>query len=228
MSVRSGFTLDDLTVNGLGGDAVGPGYGSTVNIDDSTITNSAEAIDSVGPVADTTIMDTTISGNTVGIDSFDGSSGINLTEDTIAGNTDGIEGAFEGLSVAGTIVADNSGGDCISTSGSLTDNGYNDNGDGSCGFIPTVHSFTHTNPDLGTLEDHGGPTNTQDRRPPAPSSARSRWGRWVTASPCAPVSINGGWPGLRVRPVTWGRWRTTPLRSAACSPRRASPPCTRR
>jgi hypothetical protein len=168
MSVRSGFTLDDLTVNGLGGDAVGPGYGSTVNIDDSTITNSAEAIDSVGPVADTTIMDTTISGNTVGIDSFDGSSGINLTEDTMAGNTDGLEGAFEGLSVAGTIVADNSGGDCISTSGSPTDNGYNDNGDGSCGFIPTVHSFTHTNPDLGTLEDNGGPTNTQEPSPTGP------------------------------------------------------------
>src|SRR6202034_1295490 len=41
---RSGFTLDDLTVNALGGDGVGAGYGSTINVNDSTITNSAEGI----------------------------------------------------------------------------------------------------------------------------------------------------------------------------------------
>jgi IPT/TIG domain len=165
---RSGFTLDDLTVNGLGGDAIGSGYGSTVNINDSTITNSAEAIANDGPASDTTVMDTTISGNSVGIDTDDPSAGLNLTEDTVAGNTDGIEGALNSLSVAGTIVADNSGGDCTDNTGSLDDNGYNDNGDGTCGFTPTENSFPDTNPDLGTLEDNGGPTDTQEPAPTGP------------------------------------------------------------
>lgn len=222
---RSGFTLDDLTVNGLGGDAIGSSYGSTVNIDDSTITNSAEAIANGGPASDTTVMDTTISGNSIGIDTGDPSAGLNLTEDTIAGNTDGIEGALNSLSVAGTIVADNSGGDCTDNTGSLDDNGYNDSSDGTCGFTPTENSFPDTNPDLGALEDNGGPTDTQEPAPTGPVIGRIPVGTMGNSVTLCPGLDQRGWPGPRGRPATWGRWRTTPLRSAGCSPPPASPPC---
>ena len=165
---RSGFTLDQLTLNGLSGTAVGVGYGSTISINDSTITNSSDAVDVIGPIGDVTITDSTLSGNTVGLDDADPSSGATVTQSTIAGNTDGIEGDLVSMSIAGSIVGDNSGGDCAMTSGALTDNGYNDNGDGSCGFSVAAHSLTHTDPLLGVLGDNGGPTETQE---PAPTSA---------------------------------------------------------
>ncbi len=165
---RSGFNLDQLTLDGLSGTAVGADYAATINITDSTITNSTDGVTVEGPTADVTITDSTISGNSVGVNSVDPSSGTNVTQSTIAGNTDGIEGVLFGLSVAGSIVGDNSASDCAMTSGSLTDNGYNDNGDGTCGFSVAAHSLTHTDPLLGVLEDHGGPTETQEPAPTSP------------------------------------------------------------
>jgi len=165
---RSGFNLDQLTLDGLSGTAVGADYGSTVTITDSTITNSNDAVAVNGPTASVTVTDSTISGNTVGVDAVDPSSGTTITESTIAGNTDGIEGALFGMSLAGSIVGDNASGDCAMTSGTLTDNGYNDNGDGTCGFSATAHSLTHSNPDLGVLADNGGPTETQEASPASP------------------------------------------------------------
>jgi hypothetical protein len=165
---RSGFNLDQLTLDGLSGTAVAAGYGATVTVTDSTITDSEDGLEVEGPVADVTLVNTTISGDSVGVDSVDSSSGTTITESTIAGNTDGIEGALAGVSVAGSIVGDNSASDCAMTTGALTDNGYNDNGDGTCGFSAGAHSLLHTDPDLGVLGDHGGPTDTQE---PAPTSA---------------------------------------------------------
>ena len=157
-----------LTLDGLSGTAVAAGYGNTIAITDTTITNSGDGIDIEGPTADVTITDSTISGNSVGVDSTDPSSGISLAQSTIAGNSDGIEGSLAGVSVAGSIVGDNSASDCAMTTGTLTDNGYNDNGDGTCGFSAGAHSLTHTDPALSALGDHGSPTDTQE---PAPTSA---------------------------------------------------------
>jgi hypothetical protein len=165
---RSGFNLDELTLDGLSGTAVESDYGATIGIADSTVTNSDDGVVVGGPTADVSITTSTISGNTVGVDATDPSSGTSITQTTIAGNTDGIEGSLLGVSVAGSIVGDNSGSDCAMTSGTLTDNGYNDNGDGTCGFSVASHSLTHTNPVLGSLEDHGGPTETQEPAPTSP------------------------------------------------------------
>ena len=74
-SNRSHLNLDQVTVDGLGGDAVGAGYGSTVTIVDSTITNSDEAGDVLGPPAAVILTDVTLDDNTVGVDSADASSG---------------------------------------------------------------------------------------------------------------------------------------------------------
>lgn len=165
---RSGFTVERLTLDGLSGTAVGADYGSTITVTDSTITNSTDAVAVNGPTASVTISDSTISGNSVGMDVVDPSSGADVTQSTIAGNTDGIKGPLIGMSVAGSIVGGNSASDCAMTSGTPTDNGYNDNGDGTCGFSAAAHSLTHTAPDLGVLEDHGGPTDTQEPAPTSP------------------------------------------------------------
>jgi hypothetical protein len=159
---RSHLNLDQLTVNGLNGDAVDASYGATVTIVDSTITNSADAVTASGPVASVTVSASTLAGNTVGVDAADPSSGIDITDSTIADNNEGITGTIDSTSVAGSIVADNSGGDCAATTGTLTDAGYNDNGDGSCGFSATDHSLPATDPELGPLQDNGGPTETAE------------------------------------------------------------------
>ncbi|HEY6539299.1 MAG TPA: choice-of-anchor Q domain-containing protein, partial [Ktedonobacteraceae bacterium] len=56
----------------------------------------------------------------------------------------------------GSIVAENSGGDC-SNVGILTDNGYNMDSDGSCF---TASTSKHGNPQLSPLANTGGPTQT--------------------------------------------------------------------
>jgi len=65
------------------------------------------------------------------------------------------------VSVAATIVAGNTGGDCSET---ITDLGYNLDDDGSCGFSAGSPDFDlpDTNPDLDAsgLADNGGPTPT--------------------------------------------------------------------
>jgi hypothetical protein len=55
-----------------------------------------------------------------------------------------------------SIVANNTGGNCH---GALTSNGYNLSSDGSCTFNGTG-DLNNTDPKLGTLGNHGGPTQT--------------------------------------------------------------------
>jgi hypothetical protein len=62
---------------------------------------------------------------------------------------------------AASIVADStSGGDCANVR-SIRDARYNLDDDGSCGFSSTSHSLSDVDPELGLLEDNGGPTETQ-------------------------------------------------------------------
>lgn len=61
-----------------------------------------------------------------------------------------------GLTVVGTIVANNEVPDC---SGAITDGGYNLETEPSCGFTATG-SFDAPDPQLGALADNGGPTKT--------------------------------------------------------------------
>jgi predicted outer membrane repeat protein len=117
-------------------------------------------------------------------DTFDGNSGYygasiylntagaSLTNDTIArGN--GVEGGgiyqpAKASAIANTIVADNQGGDCYSgPAGTTADQGNNLDGDSSCfatggtGTTPeSGDDLVSTNPDLGSLADNGGPTET--------------------------------------------------------------------
>jgi hypothetical protein len=158
---RSGWTLNQLTVNGLTGDPITAGYAGTVNVVNSTITNSDVAVSVGGPTSDVHITDSTISGNTIGVESTDASSEVDITASTIADNDLGLGGSLLGMSLAGTIVSDNSGGDCAIGAGTVNDAGYNLDDDGSCGFSPTDHSQSDVDAYLGPLDNGGGPTETQ-------------------------------------------------------------------
>jgi HYR domain/FIMAH domain len=74
----------------------------------------------------------------------------------------GIDAESE-LNIRGSIVAANTGGDCITWFGgdgfSLTDQGYNLSSDSSCGLSGTG-SVQNTDPKLGPLASNGGPTQT--------------------------------------------------------------------
>jgi CSLREA domain-containing protein len=133
-------------VGGSGGGIIGGG----LTVTNSTIANNA-AGDSVGGQA----------GGGGGLFSV----GNTLTNDTIVGNaagagigsgsSSGVGGGFYSNNdvVANTIIASNAGGNCVASN--LTNNGHNlASGDSTCA------GFTVGDPNLGPLQDNGGPTKT--------------------------------------------------------------------
>ena len=92
----------------------------------------------------TTVTNSTFSGNEIGSSLFGASIDNN--------------GATGTVSLKGTILADSTGGndDC---EGTITDDGYNISNDSSCAFSATG-SVNLTNPDLNSLGNNGGPTET--------------------------------------------------------------------
>jgi hypothetical protein len=68
--------------------------------------------------------------------------------------------------VAATIIADSTSGDC---SGSITDAGYNLADDETCGFTAAKNSRSGVDPELGPLQNNGGPTETQAPGPDSPA-----------------------------------------------------------
>jgi hypothetical protein len=161
---RGGWTLDQLTLKGLSGDPVVSNYAGSIDLVDSTITNSANAVTTGAPsTAFVTIDNSTISENGVGVFTEPGgSSTVDIADSTIADNGVGIEGGYHsGVDLAGTIVSGNRDGDCAMTFGNVRDAGYNLGDDGSCGFSASNHSQSGVDPDLGLLQNNGGPTKTQ-------------------------------------------------------------------
>lgn len=157
---RNDLTLIDLTLDGEGGASVESDYGSTITVLDSTIVDSSTAVCGCGPTGDVVVGDSTIVGNTVGADVV-ASGDVSIYASTIAGNGTGVEGGPYGPALAATILADNTGQDCVISSGSVTDDGYNLDQDGTCDLSAAKHDLSDLNPDLGTLTDNGGPTDTE-------------------------------------------------------------------
>jgi hypothetical protein len=93
---------------------------------------------------------------------------VTATNDTISGNTantagGGVYDSDSGTTtMAATILSDDTGGDCASFApATFTDNGYNVDDDGSCGFSSANGSLSEdTGLRLGPLQDNGGPTET--------------------------------------------------------------------
>ena len=87
---------------------------------------------------------------------------VSITSSTFASNSASSGGGIynlDGLSIGGSIVAENTGGDClpgVDITG-ITDQGYNLDSDSSCFSASTS---LHTNPQLAALASNGGPTQT--------------------------------------------------------------------
>jgi hypothetical protein len=87
---------------------------------------------------------------------------VSFNNSTIAGNVAGSGGAIGNANNGGTaalqdsIVANNTGRNC---DGTMTSNGYNLSSDNSCNFNNTG-DLNNTDPKLGILGNHGGPTQT--------------------------------------------------------------------
>ena len=182
-----GISNDDATLTivdtTLSGDNAGDGggienYGGIVTITDSTMSNNSAGTggglsnEDGGAV---TASDNTLSGNLGciggGIANMDGPvtlnastlSGDSVTDGCGGGTSNGVGAGVDNndgtVSIAATIVANSgSGDDCV---GAITDAGYNLDDDGSCGFSTAHSSQSAVGPDLGPLQDNGGPTETQ-------------------------------------------------------------------
>jgi predicted outer membrane repeat protein len=146
-SIEGNLTIVDITVSGNTSDLGGGIYNGTdgmTSITDSTISgNSAEAngggVYNVGYLE---VTESTFSGNSA-------TTGVDVDND--AGS----------LSLAGTILANGSGGaDCYNVS-TIVDAGYNLSGDNTCGLSSANHSSPNVNAYLGPLSNNGGPTETQ-------------------------------------------------------------------
>ncbi len=159
-------TISGNTASGPGGMFAGSGGGifneGTLVINDSTISGNTALGSSGGPIStggtgggisndgdSLVISDSTISGNTVTAGSGGGS-----------GRGAGIEGS---ATLAGDILATSSGapagGECA---GTITDEGYNVDDDGTCGLSGTgsVSDSSEIDGFLGSLANNGGPTDT--------------------------------------------------------------------
>ena len=84
-----------------------------------------------------------------------------LEQSTLAGNSAAAGGGLylaAALTVKGTILANNTGGNCAGTA--PTNGGYNLDSAATCGFGTASGSQSSTDPMLGPLADNGGPTLT--------------------------------------------------------------------
>lgn len=141
-----------------------PGY---VIVDSSTISGNS-ALYSGGGIAcgssGLTIMNSTISGNsTVDPDYGDGggvsASSITIANSTVSGNAASICGGICGgtLEIGNTILSANASGNI---DGIVTSHGYNISSDDGGGHLNGPGDQINTDPLLGPLRDHGGPTST--------------------------------------------------------------------
>ena len=157
-------------------------YGGTLSISNSTFSgNSASyggGLSNGGPLS---ISNSTFSGNSAsgGGGLFYNSNGeLTISNSTFSGNSadsgqgGGLFTFYGEVNIGGSIVAENTGGDCSNVDlgfGSYTDQGYNLTSDSSCGLAGTG-SVQNTNPKLGPLASNGGRTQTMALLKGSPAS----------------------------------------------------------
>ena len=148
--------LESSTVDGNAGDGIATGSGD-VTLTASTVSgNDGDGISTNS--GDVDLSNSTISGN-LGDNISTDTGDIDIEFSTIANSSDG-DGlsTSEGLIfLSGAIVADNDGDDCSTT---VEDSDHSLDTDGSCGLTGTG-DISDGDPNLGPLQNNGGPTETQ-------------------------------------------------------------------
>ena len=165
------LTITNSTISGNSTGFRGGGIysvGGDTTIVNSTISGNNSASDGGGIysyIETINITNSTISGNSAGGRGggifFYGSSG-RVTNSTIAGNSassgGGITEYYGEIILTNTIIANNTGGDCISFS--ISNNNINNLiEDGTC------NPLLSGDPNLGPLQNNGGPTETHELLP---------------------------------------------------------------
>jgi hypothetical protein len=142
----------NTSMSGAGG--IANGGGATANISNTTISGNVNSgFQGGGIINDGTL---TLSNSTVAGNSADGRGG-------------GIhEGSLGSLNVINTIIANNAGGNCSIFSGSFVSLGHNLSNDTSCP-LSASGDLVNTDPQLGPLQDNGGPTLTHALQPGSPA-----------------------------------------------------------
>jgi hypothetical protein len=128
-----------------------------------------------------TLTHSTVSGNSApyggGLSNEDGT--LTLLNSTVSGNSAPYGGGLDNhaaLTFTSSLVANNpDGGDCRTVYGAITSDGYNLDSDGSCQLTaPTDRPGTE--PQLGPLQDNGGPILTHALLPGSPAIDVMPWG----------------------------------------------------
>lgn len=137
--------VDNTTGSGGGGGAID--NDSTVNVDNSTFTGNTGGTNGGGAIQNFGTM-------AISYATLDGDSspyGAEIHNLPASGDT---------LTVTDSVVANGEQGNNCSGSAAVTDGGYNIDSGSSCGFSAAGHSRSDTDPQLGSLADNGGPTET--------------------------------------------------------------------
>jgi len=165
------LTLENSTVSGNNADEGGgvSNLGAFASLLNSTVSRNKGTSDAGGIYnnAPLTITNSTVADN----NAHDGGGIVNdntatLTNSTVSGNSAVYGGGiyvidqYGTLTLANSIVADPSGGDCSFYPGAtLADGGYNLDRDGTCGLSASTDR-SKVDPKLGPLGANGGPTQT--------------------------------------------------------------------
>jgi hypothetical protein len=105
-----------------------------------------------------TVVNSTVTGNN-GSGIYEDSSGLSLQDVTIADNPGvGLDLRGSGTAVS-TIIGENTGGDCTNVADNWSSEHNNLDSDTSCNFVDPT-DWPEVDPQLGPLQDNGGPTPT--------------------------------------------------------------------
>ena len=168
------LSVTDSTLSGNSSNGGGGIWnGGTTTVTDSTLSGNSSTFLGGGiwnsgtlSVTDSTLSDNIAASQGGGIYNDSGTVSVTITDSTVAGNSasqgGGIYNDGGTVNVGATIVANSEGplgGDC---SGTITDEGYNIDSDGTCNFTGTgsISDSTILDASLGALQNNGGPTNT--------------------------------------------------------------------
>jgi hypothetical protein len=152
--------LTDVTVSGNSashGGGIDNDVGSTLNLTNVTVSGNTGSLSGGGieNMGTATLTNVTISGNTAGTGNGIENQGVlTLLNVTSSGTLDGAADSIRNTIVAGSCT----GGGCMGGACTTEDHDL-DTGTG-CGFAD-ASDLSSTNPDLGPLQDNGGPTFTQ-------------------------------------------------------------------
>ena len=158
-------TLTNVTISGNVGLGGGIANYGALTLTNSTVSGNTGLLNeniSGGGIANygtLALANGTVSGNVGGggIANFGGT--LTITNSTVSNNLDegGIFNFFGGtLTLRNTIVGDNADENCV---GAIISQGHNLDSGASCGFS-AVGDLSNTDPNLGPLQDNGGPTFT--------------------------------------------------------------------